>query len=289
MLIEAAAKRRNRIMSVSATMLDRRRGIPAALVIGNFATYGLGIQPLSQTFQSLTQPVDLSEEGPMFVAFTANTSNISWWNSVYNKPDVGFNHPNRWSAQDNTVVFNPRGGASGSLMPEDDPFYQMRGFTITQGTSTNGPSVMEAPAGQQLTLSARVYNFSLTHVPAGDTVYVSFFGQEYTSAGGEVGNSFLIGTADLSSAASSSTTSPLPAWNNNYSSGNDTPTNNWRCKCQLGYHELWRQILRILGAYVHRRREWQSRGGNAKSRFVKESCVCRLHQYRPSTSRVVQQ
>jgi hypothetical protein len=162
------------------------------------------------------QPVNVQSTGPMFVAYIADpvptnpggscggSSNDGiWWQQAYNqRPDVGLNHPSRWSWQPNSsdisqdVSFNtPIPDA-----PLKSNFYWMKGFFITKGdtpasSTTPGPSLADAMAGDTLTLAIRVYNFSLMDTPKNVTTYVRFYGQQYCSSGaGLCGNAFQIGT-----------------------------------------------------------------------------------------------
>jgi hypothetical protein len=115
----------------------------------------------------------------------------TWWEQVYNLPDVGLNHPARWQwdKSTQTVSFNAA-DQTGTVSPLDQPFYQMKGFFVTK-TADNGegPNLTEATAGDQLSLTARVYNFSLvdTNNPAlqqpAQSIHVRFYGQYYCTSG----------------------------------------------------------------------------------------------------------
>jgi hypothetical protein len=144
--------------------------------------------------------VNVTKSGPLFVGYLADvlgnkpnglscSGNNNWWASVYNVPDVGVNHPARWSwsTATQTVSFNSAGGN-----PLDTSFYWMKGFFITQkGQQGNSPSLSEAVAGEQLSLTTRVYNYSLVDTTA--PVHVRIYGQLCCSAGQLIGNAFLIG------------------------------------------------------------------------------------------------
>ena len=144
--------------------------------------------------------VDVTKSGPLFVGYLVDVAgdkpnglscsgNNNWWASVYNVPDVGVNHPARWSWNTATqsVSFNDPGGN-----PLDTPFYQMKGFFITeQGQQGNSPNLSEATAGEQLSLTTRVYNYSLVDTTA--PVHVRIYGQLCCSGGQVIGNAFLVG------------------------------------------------------------------------------------------------
>lgn len=137
-------------------------------------------------------------DGPLFVGFLADplagavgkggplsacTANYNWWQKVYDKPDVALNHPNRlnWDRDDRKVSFN-NPDRSGGKSPLLNPFYQMKGFFIsaTDGP-TPAPNLPSATAGDKLTLTARVYNYSL--VDTTGTVQVRIYGQRYCPSG----------------------------------------------------------------------------------------------------------
>lgn len=133
--------------------------------------------------------------GPMIVGFLADvqtqkrygpcsgTGSFSWWQQVYNKPDVALNHPSRWDWDKNHMIvsFNAP-DQSGDVSPLEQPFYQMKGFFITkQGDTGPRGNMPSAVAGDQLNLTVRVYNYSLANTP--DPVQVRIYGQLYCSSG----------------------------------------------------------------------------------------------------------
>ncbi len=168
-------------------------------------------------YQTLTlkdpqnNPVDIATSGPLFVGFLddvtgengCNAANAAWWQQVYNLPDVSLNHPERWQWNKSTqlAAFNPP-DQSGDLSPLDQPFYHMKGFFITRpGEQDSSPNLASATAGDDLTLTARVYNYSLiatnstalTH-PA-TSIQVSFYGQLFCHSGSGTENSCINGTS----------------------------------------------------------------------------------------------
>ena len=149
-------------------------------------------------------PVDIATAGPLFAEFMADpvpdgtgmncgsgsSSNNTWWQGVYNKPDVALNHPARWnwdSAHQTATIYPV--DRSGATSPLNQPFYEMKGFFITKANQ-NGPTptVTETTAGDQLTLKTRVYNYSLKDTPV-KSVYARFYGQLYCASDGSSENS----------------------------------------------------------------------------------------------------
>jgi hypothetical protein len=56
----------------------------------------------------------------------------------------------------------------------------MKGLYITPaGANGNGSQIVQATAGDAISLQARVYNYSLAVMPPGSTVHVRFYGQEW--------------------------------------------------------------------------------------------------------------
>jgi hypothetical protein len=90
----------------------------------------------------------------------------------------------------------------------------MRGFFITNdGANGQGPQLETATAGDKLVLQARVYNYSLTAMPADTKVHVRFYGQPWNHTNNTpMGGSFLIGEDELG---------PIPP----FSGGSEAPLN----------------------------------------------------------------
>jgi hypothetical protein len=155
------------------------------------------------------KPIDIAGTGPLFVGFLADpvpndnnpntgtkcSASDSWWEHVYTLPDVALNHPGHWSwsrsQQLATFV-----GADSSKIIADNYFYLMKGFFISKSGTTNGPVLAEASPSDQLTLTTRVYNYSLVNTTA--PVHVRFYGQLYCSSSGSLcGDSFQIGSDQI--------------------------------------------------------------------------------------------
>ncbi len=119
-----------------------------------------------------------------------------WWAEAYPKPDVALNHPNRWLNTQPGVpgVGEPIpsnclvGGNGGTSLdcavlntrtpgnPWLSYFHQMRGLFVTSANFPGqGPQLVSATADDKLALTARVYNYSLTPMPAGTQVHVRFY------------------------------------------------------------------------------------------------------------------
>ena len=155
--------------------------------------------------------LDLTEPnttfGPLQTAYVVNPKDSnagSWWStSPYTKDfDVALNHPVRW---------NPTTGGDGlncitSVYPavclEFNPpylddlwnseFHWMRGLQVTVN-SDQGPQRIDAVAGDEVFLQARVYNYSFKNMPAGSEIQVRFYRQQIDPQTKDLlGNSVLI-------------------------------------------------------------------------------------------------
>ncbi len=197
----------------------------ANFILGEGAPAGTQIlQSLtpSITENGQTSPTDQTTHGPLFVNYIADavpqigsgscgsTSGQSQWQAMYQLPDVGFNHPQRWAWQPNSPNMGVSFNAANPSNPVSSHFYHMKGLFITSPDNVgSGPSLTTATAGDQLELSARVYNFSLKDTddpklaqPAA-TIHVDFYGQTYGD-GNVTGYAFRIGQAVL--------TQPIPGY-----------------------------------------------------------------------------
>ena len=163
-----------------------------------------------------------------------------WWQTVYTKPDVALNHPGRWNwnRSQRLATFVK---ANSTPIIEDNYFYLMKGFFVSEKGESNGPNLAEANPSDSLTLTTRVYNYSLKSTndptlaaPAKD-IRVRFYGQLYCTSSsaaeasckngsttcntpGLCGNSFQIGSDQIIpsiagfKAEGTSPTGPPPAW-----------------------------------------------------------------------------
>ncbi len=141
------------------------------------------------------KPVDVPTTGTMFASYLADpigqgdlgtqcSPTFQWWQRGYRNqllPDIALNHPGRWLWSDTKqmVTFQkPQ-----SPLAVTDPFYRMRGFFITKQGDTGGPNIFAATSGDKLTLTARVYNFSLVNTTK--PVHARIYGQLVCQTVGE--------------------------------------------------------------------------------------------------------
>ena len=179
----------------------------------------------SITENGQTNSTNQTTQGPLFVNYIADavpqigagscgtTSGQSQWQAMYQLPDVGFNHPQRWAWQPNSPKMGVSFNAANPNNPVSSHFYHMKGLFVTSANNIgSGPSLTTATVGDQLELSARVYNFSLIDTDKGGAKYivVDFYGQSYGN-GNVTGNAFEIGQAKL--------TQPIPGYKSQTHSG----------------------------------------------------------------------
>ena len=162
---------------------------------------------------------DVQSYGLIRTAFTADPAGPDaggFWGNYY-LPDVALNRPAHWqlttptgdgAAAPNCLAWGS--GASqidcfgpGTFAPKTpwtSEFHFMRGFFISNAAHPGqGPQLSMATAGDQLTLQARVYNYSLQPMPDNTTVHVRFYAQPIDTSRRHlpVGNSVLIGEEKL--------------------------------------------------------------------------------------------
>jgi len=143
--------------------------------------------------------VDIPSTGPLFTGYIASPvdgdcagKTTPWWQNVYTKPDVALNHSEHWN-------WDPTGGkvsfikANSTQVLMDNQFYMMKGFFITRKSAggfenlnlPSSPNLALANADDPLTLTTRVYNYSLMDTPQNAPVHARFYGQLYCSSLGE--------------------------------------------------------------------------------------------------------
>ncbi len=196
-------------------------GDVATTYLYSFAGYVFGLKSPVESLQTIeledssNQSIAIQSTGPMLAGFLADPFQASagvWWQQAYALPDVGLNHPSRWdwAKSTQTATFNCADGTNSqscTTATSNDPlltdFYRMKGFFITPADANgNGPSRSVATAGDQLTLTARIYNYSLvdTHDPSlshpAATIKVRFYGQLFED-GQLQGQAFLIGQDEI--------------------------------------------------------------------------------------------
>jgi hypothetical protein len=198
-----------------------------------------GSTPPTGAVDSSPLGTDVKAYGLIRTAFTADPARSGlngaggWWSQAYNLPDVALNRPAHWqlvtptgdgAAAPNCLAWGS--GASqidcfgpGTFAPQTpwtSEFHFMRGFFISNAAHPGqGPQLSLATAGDQLTLQARVYNYSLTPMPDNTTVHVRFYAQPLDGANKPAGNSIYIGEDQL--------TNGIPAFNE----GTDGSDLNW--------------------------------------------------------------
>ena len=161
------------------------------------------LQTITVTDSNKTSPTPaaIQTSGPFFVDFTADlrpngvNGVSSFFPQAYSLPDVALNHPARWDWTKSTqsATFNSPTQSANLL---DDSFYWMKGFFIVQaGGTAAGPNLIEATAGDQLSLSARIYNYSLVDTNSASlaqpaaSIHVRFYGQFSCNSGVNTENS----------------------------------------------------------------------------------------------------
>ena len=174
-------------------------------------TYIFGQEAPTGTVQQIPLSTAVQSGGPLWTAFVADPTDPSagfWWKQAYTRPDVALNHPSRW-------IWTPPTPPNGDVLtfnranpgnPADSEFYFMKGLYITPaGASGQGSQIVQATAGDAISLKARVYNYSLADTPPGSTVHVRFYGQPWDeNMGNFTGAAFMINEVSL--------TQPIPGF-----------------------------------------------------------------------------
>jgi hypothetical protein len=180
-----------------------------------FSPYIFGkVKPVNYTDPVPSDPNGLLAYGTLRSGFAvdplANGAGGWWSQSPYKQfPDVAVNHPNRWSysaqlkpTNTNTLPLNCIGIDNTTMdcatpteraadNPWLDPFHDMRGFFITDAANPpnsnpfvaggGGAQLESATAGDKLTLSTRVYNYSFATMADGTKVKVRFYGMKWNT------------------------------------------------------------------------------------------------------------
>lgn len=198
--------------------------------------YILGQTATQGTVQQIPTGTDVTTTGVLQAAYVADPTDLnagSWWSSgQYTRyVDIALNHPDRWQINvsppslgtgpeclftnsDSTDLACARFNDPDSSDLWNSEFYWMRGLMVTVGGPT-GPQRTQATAGDSVFLTARVYNYSLTAMPAGATVHVRFYRQPWdTSSQTPIGDSVLIAENVVNAIASFNSTSDptAPNW-----------------------------------------------------------------------------
>jgi len=189
---------------------------------------------------------NIKSTGALKVAFTADTTALgsgSWWQSgpgvnPYKAfPDLALNHPNQWRIVGLGIDTNkePPSNCRPNLIndktatcllkrqPVSNPaqlwasgFYQMRGLIVQVGDEAIGPQRGSSVVGDDVHLTARIYNYSFKNFDPGTLVKAQFYRQQWDPTNVEpIGDSVLIEEV---------ITTPVPAFN----SAGDSTTPNWK-------------------------------------------------------------
>jgi hypothetical protein len=150
-------------------------------------TYIFGQQAPAGTEQQIPLSTTVKSGGPLWTAFVTDPTDTgngagAWWAQAYTRPDVALNHPLRWTwtppipPNGDVMTFNEANPSNPAL----SEFYWMKGLYITPaGANGQGSQIVQAAAGDAISLQARVYNYSLADMPQGSTVHVRFYGQQW--------------------------------------------------------------------------------------------------------------
>ena len=209
------------------------------------------------------KPIDVAGNGPIFAGFLADpvskpdpnytdldcSGDGRWWKSVYTMPDVALNHPGRWTwNRDLKKATFVKADSLPKDLADANYFYIMKGFFISDSEKDEGtgPNLAEASPSDSLTLTARVYNYSL--VTTKEPVHVRFYGQLYClssscnngtcNKAGLCGNSFQIGSDQIiPSIAGFKADGNVPNWTT--ASVDFTPANFEATKSGNSYMVFW--------------------------------------------------
>jgi len=172
--------------------------------------YIFGRLPAPQAVDTPTLTETVKTSGPIQAAFVANplaTGSGSWWsdsnNPYANAFDIALNHPVRWTStkddyssslnclDSNCMTFNEPD--PGNLWNSE--FYWMRGLFVTVN-GDSGAQRVQATAGDDVFLAARVYNYSFMDMPSGSKIKVRFYRQKLAGTNPS-GSSVLIDEVEI--------------------------------------------------------------------------------------------
>lgn len=189
---------------------------------------------------------NINSTGALKVAYAVNPT-ISgagnWWqsgpgaNPYKAYPDLALNHPNLWRITGSAIPFNqePPSNCRPNTINENratcllkrppvtnpsqlwaNGFYQMRGLIVQVGEEATGPQIVSSVVGDDVHLTARIYNNSFKNFDAGTLIKVQFYRQQWDPVNVvPIGDSILIDQV---------TTTPVPAFN----VGGTSTTPNWK-------------------------------------------------------------
>ena len=142
----------------------------------------------------------------------------------------------------------------GEQLPSDARFLHLE--PISPG---KGPQLEQATAGDELTLEARVYNYSLTRMPSDSRVHVRFYFMPWdVDKDLPKGDSVSIGEEQLS---------PIPPFSNDP----EAPQNWVHARTTFSTSKFEetrkrRSVYRVLGGGLDANTGWQAGAGDARSR-----------------------
>lgn len=186
---------------------------------------------------------NIDSTGALKVAFTVNptaTGAGNWWQSgpgvnPYKAfPDLALNHPNQWrivglGVENNqepppncrtnlinenraTCLFKRQPAANASQLWLSG-FYGMRGLIVQVGDEATGPQVVNSVVGDDVHLTARIYNNSFKNFNAGTIIKAQFYRQQWDPTNVEpIGNSILIEEVITTPVAAFNSESAIPNW-----------------------------------------------------------------------------
>ena len=194
-----------------------------------------------------TNPVgdtaNIDSTGALKVAFTVNpTANGAgtWWrsgpgvNPYKAHPDLALNHPNQWRIvalgtpdnqeppsncrtnlinENRTACLFKRRPASNPSQLWTNGFYHMRGLIVQVGDEATGPQMVNSVEGDDVHLTARIYNNSFKNFDAGTLIKAQFYRQQWDPTNVEpIGNSVLIEEVITTPVAAFNSESAIPNW-----------------------------------------------------------------------------
>jgi hypothetical protein len=130
------------------------------------------------------------------------------------------NHPIRWNWDQNTELASFYHSCANPTPATCDvasnSFYWMKGFFITPADANgSGPQLKTVTDGDQLQLSARIYNDSLAAMPAGSVVHVRFYRQQWNGTGLTASTAVLVGETTQLNAGSNNPLTQVPPFPGN--------------------------------------------------------------------------
>ncbi len=186
---------------------------------------------------------NIDSTGALKVGFTVNptiSGTGNWWQSgpgvnPYRAfPDLALNHPNQWKITGLGIENNqePPPNCRPNLINENratcifkrppaanpsqlwaSGFYQMRGLIVQVGDEAIGPQVVASVVGDDVHLTARIYNNSFKNFDAGTIIKAQFYRQQWDPANvAPIGDSILIEELITTPVPAFNSESSIPNW-----------------------------------------------------------------------------